>query len=165
MSKVQCCLLANDCAFWHGSQLFPFLFFSWRRIFHEMTQILYGSDHMWVGAARLRIQDGLFYSESHRYDNGMYSLYSMYVFVSSGYVCIVFYGMYWSVLYLLECIACFCQQALISSCQDQNTYQYWAIHLIITIPIVVTTNPFTMYSRSITQNYAWIVLSPKLCIC
>ena len=28
MSKVQCWLLVNDRACWHGSQLFPFLFFS-----------------------------------------------------------------------------------------------------------------------------------------
>ena len=67
MSKVQCWLLANDSACWHGSQLFPFSFFHWRRILHAMTQIRYGSDQMCVGAARLGIQDGLFYSESHRY--------------------------------------------------------------------------------------------------
>ena len=44
---------------------FHFSFFPWRRILHVMTQIRYGSDHMRVGAARLGIQDGLFYSESH----------------------------------------------------------------------------------------------------
>ena len=34
-------------------------------IFHLMTQILYGSDHMWVGDARLGIQNALPYAESH----------------------------------------------------------------------------------------------------
>ena len=62
-----CWLLANDRACWHGPQLFPFSFVHWRRILPAMTQIQYGSDQTWVGAARLGIKDGLFYSESHRY--------------------------------------------------------------------------------------------------
>ena len=43
-------------------------FFPWHHIVHVMTQIQ--SDHMWVGAARLGIQDALSYPESHGYFRG-----------------------------------------------------------------------------------------------
>ena len=46
---------------------FQLSFFPWRRILHVMTQIRYKSDHMWVGAARLGIQDAMSYPESHGY--------------------------------------------------------------------------------------------------
>ena len=42
---------------------FHFSFFPWHSILHGMTKN--GSDHMWVGAARLGIQDALSYSDSH----------------------------------------------------------------------------------------------------
>ena len=47
------------------SNYFHLSFFPLHSILHAMTQSRYRSDHMWVGAARLGIQDALSYPESH----------------------------------------------------------------------------------------------------
>ena len=70
MLKVQCWLPANDSTCWHGSNYFHFSFFilhSMRSILHSTTQIMYGSDHVWVRAAQLGIQDAVSNAELNGY--------------------------------------------------------------------------------------------------